>query len=108
MKKIYLILSVIGFILPNIFVALESIESGNILLWYNIPETFRAMFINYISSAFVVDLLVVVLIFFVWSYHEAKKFKIKNLWLIWVLTMAFGLSFTFPFFLYLREGKIKI
>ncbi|MCK6617964.1 MAG: DUF2834 domain-containing protein [Cyclobacteriaceae bacterium] len=103
MKLIYLILSIIGFIAPNIFVAIESVETGNVLLWLDPAATINGMFGNRIATAFIVDLLVVVFIFFFWTYHEAKRQGIKNVWVIWVLTMLFGMAGTFPLFLYLRE-----
>jgi len=103
MKKLYLILAVIGFIAPNYFVLQESINTGNILLWMHPAATISGMFANLVSTAFIVDLLIVVLIFFIWTYNEAKLHKVKNLWLVWLLTMLFGMSFTFPLFLYLRE-----
>lgn len=103
MKLIYLILSIIGFIAPNIFVAIESVETGNVLLWLDPTATINGMFGNRIATAFIVDLLVVVFIFFFWTYHEAKRQGIKNVWVIWVLTVLFGMAGTFPLFLYLRE-----
>ncbi len=63
-KTLYLILSGLGFIAPNLYVAKVSIETGNYLLWLDPMATLHGMFQNIISSAFVVDLLVVVLIFF--------------------------------------------
>ncbi|HYV90516.1 MAG TPA: DUF2834 domain-containing protein [Chitinophagales bacterium] len=107
MKNIYLALSVAGFIAPNIFVLSESIDTGNILLWLNPAATIYGMFSNRIATAFIVDLLFGVLVFFVWSYNEARRTGIKNVWLIWALTMLFGLGGTFPLFLYLRERKMK-
>jgi hypothetical protein len=106
MKNIYLALTVAGFIAPNIFVFNESIDTGNILLWLNPTATINGMFANRITTAFIVDLLFGVLVFFLWSYHEAKRIGIKNVWLVWVLTMLFGLAGTFPLFHYLRERKI--
>ena len=108
MKNVYLLLTIIGFVAPNIFVFMVSVDTGNILLWRDIPTTFANMFANDTSSAFMVDLLLVVLVFFIWSYREAKKYKIKNLWFIWLLTMSLGLSGTFPLFLYLREKKREV
>ena len=99
MKKIYLILAIIGFIVPNIFVAKESIETGNILLWLDPQATIKALFGNTISTAFILDILAVLLVFFVWTYKEAKKLGIKNVWLIWLLTLLFGLGGPFPLFL---------
>ena len=103
MKTIYILLSIIGFIVPNIFVVKESIETGNILLWLYPRDTLSGMFANQISTAFILDLLVVVPIFFFWTWQEAKKYAIKRLWLIWVLTLAFGMAGPFPLFLYWRE-----
>jgi hypothetical protein len=105
MKRIYLILSVIGFVAPNIFVGMQSMETGNILLLLDPAATMAGMYANTISTAFVVDLLVVVFIFFIWTNSEAKKYHMKNIWIIWLLTLLFGMAGTFPLFLYLREKK---
>lgn len=107
MKNTYLLIAIIGFIAPNILVAMVSIETGNILLWLHPSETVVGMFQNKISSAFIIDLLVVVMIFFTWSYQESKKHKIKNWWLIVVLTMMFGMAGSYPLFLYLKEKNKK-
>src|SRR5688572_13397541 len=105
MKKIYLFLTVLGFIAPNIWVAIESYETGNILLWLDPAATMNGMFNNRIATAFVVDLLFVVVVFFVWTYYEARKLQIKNVGLIWLLTMLFGMAGSFPLFLYMREKQ---
>ena len=107
MKKLYLILAVLGLIAPNIFVFMESMDSGNIMLWLNPMATINAMFVNNVSSAFIVDLLFVVVVFFVWSFQESKRHNIKGLYLVWVLTMLLGLSATFPYFLYMREKALE-
>jgi len=105
MKKKYLILTIIGTILPNIFVLKESLSSGNILLYARPLDTFKAMFANNISSAFIIDLLFIVILFLLWSYYEAKKLKIKHVWWVWIYTFAFGIAGGLPLFLYLREDK---
>ena len=105
MKKLYILLTIIGFIAPNIFVLMETMETGNILLWANPWATLDGMFANRISTAFVVDLLMVVLVFFIWSFIEARKYQIRQVWIIWLLTLVFGMAGAFPLFLYLRENK---
>ena len=105
MKNKYLALSFIGTLLPNIFVLQESIRSGTILLYAHPLDTLNAMFVNTISTAFIIDLLFIVLLFLVWSYQEAKRLGIKHLWLIWVYTFAFGIAGGLPLFLYFREKK---
>ena len=103
MKHKYLILTVIGTILPNIFVAKETMESGNILLYAHPLDTFNAMFVNNISSAFIMDLLFIVVLFLIWSYNESKRLNIKNIGYVWAYTFAFGIAGGLPLFLYLRE-----
>ncbi|MEM9675556.1 MAG: DUF2834 domain-containing protein [Bacteroidota bacterium] len=103
MKKTYLLLTIIGTVLPNIFVVLESVKSGNYLLYTRPLDTFQGMFANYISTAFVTDLLFIVVLFLLWSYKEAVRYKMKNVYLVWIYTFAFGIAGGLPLFLYLRE-----
>jgi hypothetical protein len=105
MKRVYLLLAVLGFILPNILVYMVSFETGNILLLLNPAATIAGMFANKISTAFIVDLLVVVFVFFVWTVIEAKRYKIKYVWIYWLLTLLFGMAGSFPLFLYVIETK---
>ena len=105
MEKIYLILCLLGFILPNIFVLKVGIETGNILLWTDINTTIQQMFANDISTAFIIDLFFIVFLFLIWSYLEAQKYQVKWFWISWLWTMAFGIASGLPLFLYLREGS---
>ncbi len=106
MKNLYLILAIIGFITPSILVAIESLETGNILLYMNPMATIEGMFANRISTIFMIDLLFTVLVFFVWTYFDGKKAGVKNLGVVWVLTLLLGLAGGFPFYLYLKERAI--
>ena len=106
MKRLYLLLSIIGFIAPSILVAIESVETGNILLYTNPIATIEGMFSNRISTIFMIDLLFTVMVFFVWTYVDGKKAGIKNIRLVWILTMLLGLAGGFPFYLYLKEKTI--
>ena len=103
MKNIYLALAIIGFIFPNILVVQESLETGNWLLYAHPVATFEGLFANRISTIFAIDLIFTVLVFFFWTYQENQTRRIKNLWIVWGLTMAFGLAGGFPLFLYLVE-----
>lgn len=104
MKRNYLVLTIIGTILPNIFVLRESLESGNILLYARPMDTFAGMFANNISAAFITDLLFIVLLFLGWTIWEAPRIKLKKLWLIWLYTFALGIAGGLPLYLYCREG----
>ncbi len=107
MRSVYLILAVAGFIAPNILVMIVSVETGNVLLWLHPMATIHGMFANNISSAFIVDLLFVVMVFFIWTYNESKRLKMKKPYLVWMLTMLFGLAGALPLFLYQRENHLS-
>ena len=107
MKKIYLFFTVVGFIAPNILVAIESFETGNFMLYTNPMATINGMFANRISTIFGIDLLMAVLVFIIWSYGESKRLAIKKVGIVWIVTFLFGLAGAFPLFLYLREGKLS-
>ena len=103
MKKVFLFLAIVGFIAPNILVFIESVETGNILLWLDPPATMNGMFGNRIAAAFVTDLLCVVLAALIWIIYESKRLGMKNSWVYVVLTLLFGLAGPLPLFLYQRE-----
>lgn len=105
MKRTYLLLIIIGTALPNFFVIKESIETGNYLLYVHPIDTFHGMFANNISSAFMLDLLFIVCLFMIWSYKEARQYKMKTILLVWLYTFALGIAGGLPLFLYLRERK---
>lgn len=109
MKRTYLFLTIIGTILPNIFVAKESFETGNFLLYANPIATFQGMFANNISSAFIMDLLFVVVLFLAWSYGESKRkdLAMDKTVISWVYTFAFGIAGGLPLFLYFREKQAQ-
>ena len=62
MKRLYLALTVIGYLASNWFVVLVSLRTGNLLLWTRPLETKAGMFANPIASAFAIDLLLAALV----------------------------------------------
>lgn len=107
MKKIYLLLAVIGYLAANSLMLLESYENNNILLWTKPAETIAFLFANRISTIFAIDLLFVVFVFFIWTFSEAKRLGMKRVWIYWILTMLFGLAGTLPLFLWAREKYLS-
>ena len=103
MKKTYLFLTVTGTILPNIFVFKEGIESGNYMLYTYPLDTMKAMFASNISSAFITDLLFVVVLFLFWTYRDAKQKGVKGVYWVWLYTFILGLAGGLPLYLYLKE-----
>ena len=107
MQRVYLALAVVGFVIPNVFTFMESVETGNILFWTNPALTVTELFVNRTSTAFALDLILAAIVALVWITHEARRVGISRVWRFWVLALLFGLSGTLPLFLYLRERKMS-
>lgn len=93
-------LTIIGFAAPNVLVLLESMETGNILLYTQPLATLGAMFANRISTIFAIDLLFAVLVFFVWTFTQREALGQRKLGILWASTLLFGLAGAFPLFLF--------
>lgn len=97
-KNFYLILSIIGIILPYSQFVLFTNQYG-----FDLKLMLEQIFINHMSSGIALDAMwaAIILIFFI--IRENKNIKIKHLWLPILGIFLIGLSFAFPFYLYLRE-----
>jgi len=98
MKKFYLTLAILGFILPlsQFFQWLLVNGLDLVLLFNSIVEDQLSMFawLDVIISA-------IVLIAFI--LYEGKKLDMKKLYIPIVATLSVGVSFGLPLFLWLRE-----
>ncbi len=99
-KNIYLLLAVVGAVVPYVFftafVASEGLDLGAFV---------SALFVNGAAGGFSADLLITSFVFWLWSYHDARQLEISNWWLIPIINLMIGLSAALPFYLYLRDGK---
>jgi len=105
MKRLFAVLAFLGFLLPSYLVLPESIETGNWFLYLNPGYTLQQLFANRISSIFALDLFYGVLIFFLWSYFDARQQGVKRVWIVSILTMVLGFAGGFPLYLYLRMAR---
>jgi hypothetical protein len=106
MRRVYLGLAVVGFIVPNTVTLIESVQTGNILFWAYPGRTLSELFVNRTSAAFALDLLAAAVVALVWMTHEARRVGVQKVWRFWVLTLLFGLGGTLPLFLYFRERRL--
>ncbi|MGV6832054.1 MAG: DUF2834 domain-containing protein [bacterium] len=53
------------------------------------------------------DITVVCLTIFVWMIAEGLRLKMKVTWLLLPLTFVIAIAFTFPLFMYFREGNLE-
>jgi Terpene cyclase DEP1 len=106
MERVYLVLAVVGFLIPNTVTLIESVQTGNILFWADPARTTSELFTNRTSTAFALDLFATAVVALVWMTHEAGRLGIRQVWRFWVLTLLFGLGGTLPLFLYFRERRL--
>src|SRR5687768_17196302 len=102
MQHVYLALAVIGYVLTGVPMVMESARTGNILFWTRPDLTTTALFANLTTTAFTLDLMVVVIAALIWLTREARRVRVPNVWVFWALTLLFGLGGTLPLFLYFR------
>lgn len=103
MKKLFLILTILGLALNLTTMWNETVNHGNFLLWGDFDRTTAGAFATEISSIFMYDLFYVVLVFSIWLVWDGKKLNMKHPWLVIVWTLVFGLAVSFPYYLYKRE-----
>ena len=75
MKKLYLLLAIVGLVLPYCFFVSFLVEHG-----LNIPLLFSQLFANDISTFFAVDLIITVIVLCVFFYREATKLQMHSWW----------------------------
>lgn len=101
-KHVYLLLCVLGVVLPYSQFLPWIVENG-----FHMKLFFRQLFANRIGGFFGMDVLVsaVVLIFFI--RREGQRLGVRHLWLPIVGVFTVGVSLGLPLFLYLRERALE-
>jgi len=103
MKSIYLILTIIGSVLPWSFLLGFFLKEG-----LAIDLFFQYIFTNSVASAVAADLLISATVFLCFAFSELKRLGISGRWLFLYIfaTFAVGLSCSLPLFLYFKEQAI--
>jgi hypothetical protein len=101
-KKIYLFLCVLGVLLPYSQLIPWIRENG-----LNTGFFFRLLFVNGVSGACVLDVLVTSAIVVVFILVEGNRLGMRLLWLPLAGLPALGVPFSLPLFLYLRERTLE-
>lgn len=102
MTKIYLLIAVLGTIVPYAFFGSFMLEQG-----VNLTEFVRQLFATSPASGFTADLLITSCAFWIWSFREARQRGLRNWWVYVVLNLTVGLSCALPLFLYFRQLRIE-
>lgn len=99
MKKLFLILAVVGAILPYLFFIQHLLSEG-----FSPSKLTAAVFANPAAGAFTTDLLVSSGIFWIFMLLERSRKKGPHPLLFILLNFFIGLSCALPAYLYAREG----
>lgn len=98
MKRVYLILAVLGAVAPYLFFfqffSLEGVKLGAFV---------GALFANGAAGGFTADLLITSVVFWLFMFQQQQKAKGPSPWLFIVLNLLIGLSCALPAYLYARE-----
>ncbi|SMH36112.1 Protein of unknown function [Azospirillum lipoferum] len=69
----------------------------------DVPLFLQSLFVNGAAGGFSADVLITIVVFWVWSWRDAAKNNVARWWLILPASFFVGLSLAFPLYLYLRE-----
>lgn len=100
MKTLYLILAVVGAVVPYVFFIQHFSSEGVGLVGF-----VEALFANPAASGFTVDLLITSSIFWIFMFQQHKRRKGPRPLIFIVLNLFIGLSCAFPAYLYARERQ---
>jgi len=99
-KQFYLLMAVLGTLIPWAFFASFISAEG-----LDIPLFIESLFVNGAAGGFSADVLLSIVVFWVWSYYDAQERDIKRWWLMIPAGFSVGLSLALPLYLYLREDS---
>ena len=103
LSYLYLLLSILGAILPmisNFNFAMEYGSSFDIIQFIQLANA------NPAAESISRDLLIGASAVFIWIVNESRKLNMKNMWIVYAGTFLIAFAFSAPFFLFLRERRI--
>jgi len=102
MQWLYLILAVLGAVLPfwQLFPFLA--EHG-----LNLPLLFQQLFANHVSGFFGLDVIVSSVVLWLFVFSEGRRRRMRNLWIYILCNLLVGVSLALPLFLFFRERKLS-
>ena len=103
LSYLYLVLSILGAILPMISNFNFAMEYGSS---FDINQFIQLANANPAAESISRDLLIGASAVFIWIVNESRKLNMKNMWIVYVGTFLIAFAFSAPFFLFLRERRI--
>lgn len=100
-KVLYLLLCVVGTILPYLFLGPFLREHG-----LDLRLIVEQLFANGVSSFFGMDVIVTTVCLWIFVFFEGRKSRVRHLWAPVLASLTVGVSLALPLFLYLRESTV--
>jgi hypothetical protein len=100
MKRLYLLLAIIGAVVPLLLYAnfFSTVEA-------NLPLFVEAVLANNASAGIAADALIAAVAFLIWSFVDARALGVPRWWLVPLATVLVGLSLGLPLYLYMRSDR---
>lgn len=102
MKYIYIILTILGAIIPlTEFISFIN-ENG-----LNFSILIKQAFENHISAFAWLDVIITVIVIVVMTIDFSKKSEVKNIWIPILASLTVGASFGLPLLMFMRELQLE-
>lgn len=73
---------------------------------FSFASFIRDNYVNPSSASIANDIAVILVVFFFWSFVEARRLRMKHWWVYVPLSIGVALAFAYPLFLLMRERAI--
>jgi Terpene cyclase DEP1 len=100
-ERLLLILTIAGFVVPNVLLAVHIADEGPGLGDYLSHWTASLP-----STQLLVDLAIASIAFFAWASWEGPRAQVRRWWVCIPATLLVGLCFGLPLFLWMRERAL--
>ncbi len=100
MKTVYLVLAIVGLLVPGYFIVRLVLQPG-----LGVAALLAPFSNNLLVALLGADLAVSSLVFWVFVYRESERRGIPAPWLFVLANLLVGLCFALPLFLYVRHGR---
>lgn len=101
MKKLYLLLAILGAVLP-----LSQLVPFLTTHGLNLKLFFAYLFSNSVSGFFGMDVIVSSVVLWLFVFSEGRRLRMRRLWVYVACNLAVGVSLALPLFLLFRERTL--
>ena len=101
-ERLLLVLTVVGFVVPNVLLAVFIADEG-----FDVSGYFSLWTDSTPSTQLTLDLVIAGLAFFVWAAREGPRAQIRRWWLCIPAALLVGLCFGLPLFLLMRARALQ-